>query len=117
YQPAIGVGECAGVIIDLVATLLYETEEKIQWADENFEAGAWADAIYHSYAVFINAAKALLLDRGINSSTQVGVISSFDESYVQTGEVQLGGSFSDMVLQIKQNEPSEAFARSYLNEA
>lgn len=117
YQPAIGVGECAGVIIDLVATLLYETKEKVQWAEENFAAGAWADAIYHTYAVFISAAKAMLLDKGINSSTQVAVINSFDEQYVQTGDVQLGGSFSDMVLQIRQHEPTEAFAASYLEEA
>src|SRR5690606_31092430 len=35
YKPAIGVGECAGVIIDLVATLLFETEEKLDWAKES----------------------------------------------------------------------------------
>ena len=29
YVKAIGVGECAGVVIDLIATLLFESEEKI----------------------------------------------------------------------------------------
>lgn len=36
FQTAIGVGECAGVVIDLVATLIYEAEEKLQWANETF---------------------------------------------------------------------------------
>ncbi|HEY4798868.1 MAG TPA: nitrite/sulfite reductase, partial [Bacteroidia bacterium] len=39
YKPSVGVGECAGVVIDLVATLLFEAEEKVQWSaialDEN----------------------------------------------------------------------------------
>jgi len=117
YQPAIGVGECAGVIIDLVATLLYETEEKLQWAKENFEAGAWADSIFHTYSVFISAAKALLLDKGINSSTQVAIIKSFDENFVENGEIVLENSFSSIIMQIKNNEPTESFAKSYLKDA
>jgi sulfite reductase (ferredoxin) len=32
FETAIGVGECAGVVIDLVATLLLEAEEKFSWA-------------------------------------------------------------------------------------
>src|SRR5690606_4216549 len=32
YQQAIGVGECAGVVIDLVSVLLFEAEEKLEWA-------------------------------------------------------------------------------------
>jgi sulfite reductase (ferredoxin) len=114
YEKAIGVGECAGVVIDLVATLLYESDEKMEWANQSFSAGAWADAIYHSYNVFINSAKALLLDKGINSSTQVGIIREFDAQYVATGEFELNTSFNDLLLQINQNEPSEEFATIYV---
>jgi sulfite reductase (ferredoxin) len=114
YATAIGVGECAGVIIDLVATLLYESEEKMGWANKSFENGAWADAIYHSYSVFISAAKALLLDKGVNSSTHIGVIREFDIRYVETGEIALEGTFNDLILQINQNEPSEEFAKKYM---
>jgi sulfite reductase (ferredoxin) len=114
FVPAIGVGECAGVIIDLVATLLYESEEKLEWAKASYEAGAWSDAIYHTYAVFVSIAKAVLLDKGVNSSTQIGVIREFDKNYVETGEFVLNGSFNDLVLQINKNEPTEAFATSYL---
>ncbi|HEY0176222.1 MAG TPA: nitrite/sulfite reductase, partial [Pedobacter sp.] len=54
FETAIGVGECAGVVIDLVATLLLEGEERLQWAGAAFEGKAWSDAIYHSYSVFVN---------------------------------------------------------------
>ncbi|MBB5439577.1 sulfite reductase (ferredoxin) [Pedobacter sp. AK017] len=114
FVTAIGVGECAGVVIDLVATLLLESDEKLEWAKASYSAGAWADAIYHTYAVYVSAAKALLLDKGVNSSTQIGVIREFDNHYVQTGEVKLEGSFNDLVLQINKNEPTEAFATAYL---
>jgi sulfite reductase (ferredoxin) len=117
FATAIGVGECAGVVIDLVATLLYESDEKLGWAKESFEGRAWADAIYHAYNVFISSAKALLLDKNINSSTQTGIMREFDNQYVNTGEIQLNSSFTDLVLQINQNEPSEAFAAAYLQQA
>lgn len=114
YASAIGVGECAGVVIDLVATLLYESEEKMEWANASYQAGSWADAIYHGYSVFISSAKALLLDKGINSSTHGGIIREFDTQYVDTNEISINGSFNDLILQINQNEPSEEFATKYL---
>ena len=117
FVPAIGVGECAGVVIDLVATLLYEADEKLGWANESFANGAWADAIYHSYNVFISSAKALLLDKNANVGTQIGMINKFDELYVATGEFSLDGTFSDLVLQINKNEPSEEFAVAYRKQA
>jgi sulfite reductase (ferredoxin) len=117
FQTAIGVGECAGVVIDLVATLLLEGEEKLGWANDAFARQAWSDSIYHSYAVFVNTAKALLLDKGVNCSTQTIVIREFDTHYVQTSEVLLNQSFNDLVLQINKNEPSEAFAAKYKQEA
>lgn len=117
FETAIGVGECAGVVIDLVATLLLEGEEKLQWAGDAFESKAWSDAIYHSYSVFVNTAKAMLLDKGVNSSTQIGILREFDAHYVDTAEVTLSSSFNELVLQINKNEPTEEFAISYLNQA
>lgn len=117
FVTAIGVGECAGVIIDLVATLLFESEEKLGWANEAYADGRWADAIYHAYNVFVSSAKALLLDKGVNSSTQIGVIREFDAQYVEKGEFELNGNFNDLVLQLNQNEPSQEFATAYLAQA
>jgi sulfite reductase (ferredoxin) len=115
FATEIGVGECASVIIDLVATLLFETKEKLDWAEAAFAENRWADSIYHSYSVFISGAKALLLDKSISTNSQSSVIAKFDENYVSTGEFEFGGiSFNDGVLQINQNEPSEVFAANYL---
>jgi len=117
YVSAIGVGECAGVIIDLVATLLYEAEEKLGWANGSYAQSLWSDAIYHSYNTMISGAKALLLDKGVNSSTQAGIIKEFDNNYIATGEIALDGTFNDLVLQINKNEPTEEFAAVYKQQA
>lgn len=114
FQTAIGVGECAGVVIDLVATLLYEAEEKLGWANESYRDGAYADTIYHAYSVFVSAAKALLLDKGIQSSSQHAIIRDFDVNYVDTGEIEIPTGFGEQVLQINKHEPSKAFAEEYL---
>ncbi|WP_443938547.1 HEPN domain-containing protein [Pedobacter sp. MW01-1-1] len=117
FETAIGVGECAGVVIDLVATLLLEADEKYNWAKQSLQKGAYADAIYHTYAALVSAAKSLLLNKNVNSSTQVGVIREFDTHFVSTGEFSLPTSFADFVLQINKNEPTEAFAQAYFEEA
>jgi sulfite reductase (ferredoxin) len=46
-----------GVVIDLVAT--YRNRQN--YMQEAYEESKWSDAIYHSYAGFVNGAKALLL--------------------------------------------------------
>jgi sulfite reductase (ferredoxin) len=117
FVTAIGVGECAGVVIDLVATLLLEADDKLGWANEALANQAYADSIYHTYSTFVNAAKSLLLDKSINCSTQVGVISAFDEHFVASGAFTFGGTFSDLVLQINKNEPSAIFAEQYFKQA
>ncbi|WP_433894876.1 HEPN domain-containing protein [Sphingobacterium mizutaii] len=117
FETAIGVGECAGVVIDLVATLLLEAEEKLELAELALEQKQFADAIYHSYSSFVWTAKALLLDKGINASTQTAVIQEFDDNYVNDDHFQFPSTFSDRVLQINKYEPSEEFARTYLLQA
>ncbi|WP_276497362.1 HEPN domain-containing protein [Pontibacter litorisediminis] len=117
FQPAIGVGECAGVMIDLVATLLYEADEKLEWAGEALEGQRYADAVYYGYAAFISTAKALLLDKNVSTNTQHSIMEEFDKNFVATGIFTFGTDFKRKVLQINQNEPGEAFAKDYLNQA
>ena len=117
FNTAIGVGECAGVMIDLVSTLILEAEEKLDLAKECFDNKAWADSIYHAYASFINAAKALLLQQNIQCNTQTGIIRDFDKNFVQNGQLPGYVSFNELVMQINKNEPSEAFAASYNQQA
>ncbi len=117
YVKAIGVGECAGVVIDLVATLLFESEEKISNAESNIEAGKWSDSIYHSYTSFINTAKAVLIDAQIKTNTQAGIISDFETNFVTNESIKLNTSFTDLVYQIRNNNPTEDFAKKYLQDA
>ena len=118
FLTEIGVGECASVIIDLVATLLFESEEKWDWAHEALREARFADSIYHSYSVFVSAAKALLLDKDVNVSTHHGVIKEFDKQFVETGEFTFNGaSFYEQTLQLTQREPSADFAAKFLAEA
>lgn len=112
FSTAIGVGECAGVLVDLVATLLLESVEKLDWYQEAVQQEAWSDAIYHAYSAQVNAAKALLLDRDIQCSTQGKVIQSFDESYPE-----FGGDWAMKILTINQNPPSQTFALTYGQQA
>lgn len=117
FATAIGVGECAGVMVDLVGTLVFEAEEKRDLAYESLANSAFADSIYYSYAAFINAAKALLLNSEIHCNTQVGILNDFDTHFTLKGLYSQHESFKELVLQINKNEPSETFAKNYLAQA
>jgi sulfite reductase (ferredoxin) len=117
FSTAIGVGECAGVMIDLVATLLVEADEKLDWAKQALEKGQFADSIYHSYSSFVWTAKALLLDKGVSTRTQALVIEEFDKNFVADGTFSFPTSFTERVLQINKYEPSKEFAETFLLQA
>ncbi|CAH0334671.1 hypothetical protein FVB9288_00266 [Flavobacterium sp. CECT 9288] len=117
YVKAVGVGECAGVVIDLVATLLFEAKEKLTFAQEAFEDAKWSDAIYLAYAGFVNGAKALLLAENQKTNHQAGIIDLFDTVFVATNTIQLQSSLRELVYQINQNEPSAEFAKKYIQDA
>ena len=116
YVKAIGVGECAGVVIDLVATLIFEAKDKLTFAHEALEEKKWSDAIYLTYAGFVNGAKALLLSENQKTNAHAGIIDLFDTVFVETNKIALHSSFKDLVYQINQNEPSEEFAKKYIQE-
>jgi sulfite reductase (ferredoxin) len=111
------VGECAGVMIDLISTLLNDSEDKLKWAKEAYDNKQYADSIYHSYSAFINTAKSLLLSRDIKPSTQIQTISDFQKVFVDTRTFEFQGNFKEYVLSINKNEPSASFALSYLAES
>ena len=115
YAMNVGIGECAGVVIDLVATLLFESDEKIENASESLKLNQYSDSIYYSYTSIVNTAKALLLTEGKKTNTQAGIISQFDEVFVD--KIELETSFSEFVYQIKNNEPSKEFAEKYVADA
>ncbi len=117
YKKEIGIGECAGVIVDLVATLFFESEEKIENAEEALQKEKWAASIYYSYQSMVNSAKALLTAEKTKTNTHSSIIKDFDRLFVATEKIGFNGSFEDMVLQLNKTKPSKEFAKSYLEDA
>jgi sulfite reductase (ferredoxin) len=112
------VGECAGVMIDLVSTLLFDSEEKLGWSKEAMDQQLYADSIYHGYSAFINTAKALLLTKDVRPSTQIQTLNDFQHHFVDTGLFTIpDNNFKEYVLRINKNEPSEIFAITYRDNA
>jgi sulfite reductase (ferredoxin) len=117
FATAIGVGECAGVMIDLVATLLLEAGEKIVMSEEFLAGGKWADGIYCAYAAQVLTAKALLLQQGVQCNTQQGILNDFDKHFTANRLYTESSSFKSDVMRMNDNEPTEVFANSYLEQA
>ncbi len=117
YQKAIGVGECAGVVIDLISTLFLESEEKIDNAKVCFNGKVYSSAIYHAYSSMVNSAKALLLAENISTNTQAGIISQFDETFGTNEKLNLGTTFLELIYQIKEYAPTQEFASKYIENA
>ncbi|WP_242082547.1 HEPN domain-containing protein [Aestuariivivens sediminis] len=117
YAKEIGIGECAGVVIDLVATLFLESQEKMEEANEAFANKVYSGAIYHAYSAMVNSAKALLLAERKRTNTHAGIISQFDDLFVSSEKINLGGSFSELIYQINKEAPSKAFAQEYISSA
>ena len=117
YVKAIGIGECAGVVIDLIATLFLESDEKIMNARSDYESKAYNNAIYFAYSSMVNSAKALLLSKNHSTNTQASIIKQFDEVFVSTNLISLGSTFPELIYQINSNAPTALFAKNYINTA
>lgn len=111
FKTAIGIGECAGVVIDLVQTLFAEAKEKISNAEESINNNSYADAIYQTYAAVINAAKAVLTSFNIQASSHHAVVSFFDENFNDKNV-----SVKTFSEKMKQHLPGADFAYQYLLE-
>jgi sulfite reductase (ferredoxin) len=116
FATAIGVGECAGVMIDLVGTLFFDVEEKLLAVHEVWGENRYVDAIYYAYAAVIHSAKAKLIEKGIRCNSQQGILTDFDTHLGADFGYSDSNLFSDFVLRINKEKASEAFAKDYLNE-
>jgi len=99
YIKAVGVGECAGVVIDLIATLLFESEEKLENASESLKNNQYADSIYYAYSSIVNTAKALLTSAGKKTNTHVGIIAQFEEVFAS--DIELRFLFLSLSIKLK----------------
>ncbi|MCH3881792.1 HEPN domain-containing protein [Tenacibaculum aquimarinum] len=117
YVKAIGIGECAGVVIDLIATLFLESDEKIDNAKEAYGNGVYSGAIYYAYQSLVNTAKAMLLAENKKTNTHASIIAQFDELFITTGKIELNTSFSELIYQINKNAPTKEFCSQYINDS
>ncbi len=117
FKTAIGVGECAGVMIDLVATLLFDADEKLVSASESLSEGRPADSIYFSYAAIIHCAKALLTERGIPVNTHANIIKDFGEQLSAEFGFRSAKEWEEFVLRIHAERPAVGFAKAFLKDA
>lgn len=113
FKTEIGVGECAGVMIDLVGTLIFDAEEKLDNAFQSLADERYADSIYHAYSLGVQTAKALLLEQKVKCNTQIGIINDFDIHKDEMFTFFKGKSFSDFILRINKYKASKDFADKY----
>ncbi len=117
YKIAIGVGECAGVQVDLVQTLFLESDEKLSEADEYSSKEQFANAIYCAYSALIHAAKAMLISKNITTNSQANIVQLFDEHFVSNKQINLPHQFADLVYELNEYKPSKKFASHYISQS
>ncbi len=113
FVPEIGVGECAGVTLDVVGTIINDASEKFGRASDALTEKDYSAVIYDSYNALIIGAKALLLSEDQHCNTHIGIVRDFDEYFVKSGKFLWEGSFQENVLAINKNEPTGSFATAY----
>ena len=115
YEKAIGIGECAGVTIDLVQTLLFDAQESLKWALEALKENRLSDAIYHAYNARVRGAKAILTQGNAKINSHASIIEAFDTTFPQYAQ-EMGRSFGEDILKIKTEKPSSSFAETYVEQ-
>lgn len=116
FIPDVGVGECAGVMYDMVSTILRDADIKYKEAISYLVSQKNAEAIYEAYTGYIITAKALLLSIDVACNTHIKIIEDFDTHFGGKFANLNGKTFSETVLQIQENEPETPFAEKYISQ-
>lgn len=114
YKKEIGVGECAGVVIDLVATLFVEAEDKLGLMQEALEQRLWADAQFHGYSAVVQASKALLIAEGKRTNSHAAIINQFEEIFVESGDLKVA-NYESLALRMTVDQ-ADATVLAYAKE-
>jgi len=117
YQQEIGVGECAGVILDMVGTIINDAKEKLEKALAALKLGEASNSLYYGYAAFVIGAKGVLLSEDVKCNTHKKIISDFQNEILNAGKLDLDYNFEEQVLSINATEPSLEFAKAYIAKA
>ena len=115
YEKAIGIGECAGVTIDLIQTLIFEAEEAYGWALSSLEENRLSDAVYHAYNARVRAAKALLTAKGVKTNSHSSIINGFDTEFPNYSQ-ETEHSFKAGIEAFETQKPEIKFAKSFIKE-
>ena len=115
YEKAIGIGECAGVTIDLIQTLIFEAEEAYGWALSALNENRLSDALYHAYNGRIRAAKALLIANEQKTNSHKTIIDGFDIQFPHFKESN-GVTFKEGIKNFTQESPDTSFAKNFIQE-
>ncbi|MEN8812742.1 MAG: nitrite/sulfite reductase, partial [Candidatus Arcticimaribacter sp.] len=115
YEKAIGIGECAGVTIDLIQTLIFEAEEAYGWALSALSENRLSDSVYHAYNGRIRAAKALLTANEQKTNSHKTIIDGFDVQFPHFKESN-GVTFKEGIKDFTQKSPDTSFAKNFIQE-
>ena len=110
FIPEIGVGECAGVSYDMVATIIGDSIERLELADEAFSKNLWTESVYNAYTSLVVTAKAMLLTEDIRCNTHIGIIKDFDKYFIQEGKLAVTDNFEAYVLEFNARPAEQHFA-------
>ncbi|GAB4253367.1 MAG: nitrite/sulfite reductase [Vicingaceae bacterium] len=110
FVRSIGVGECAGVVVDLKKAILLEINEKIERAKQTLANNKFNDSVYFIYSAFIQLGKYLLIEKGKQYNSQINILETVDMLDV------FNFSYKELVLKINKKEATEKFAQTYLKE-
>jgi sulfite reductase (ferredoxin) len=113
YVQAIGVGECAGAALDVVATILNDARTRLDEAARYLANRNWQASIYCAYSSMVIAAKALLLSEDLRCNTHQKIIRDFQQHFVETGIIGTTVDFTGLASAIHKNPPDEGFAKDY----
>jgi len=110
------VGECAGVMIDLVSVLLDETQEELENGAWSLQNNKDADAAYFAYKGYVDTAKAMLLTKDITTNNHISILELFEEHFPEY-KAAAGNSLKEEVLRIREEKSTHEFAKTYLEDA
>lgn len=115
FKTEIGIGECAGVVIDLIATLLFDSEEKLENALAAYRENRFSDALYFSYSAGIHAAKAALIQHDVRCNTHKGIIDDFEQKLAQSFGYR-EQEFTKLILTIQNEKPTESIVKQHIEQ-
>ncbi|MNR52941.1 hypothetical protein D3C85_1728700 [compost metagenome] len=58
----------------------------------------------------------MLLSENQKTNNHAGIVDLFDTVFVESAKIGLPTTFKELVYQINKNEPTEAFAKQYIEE-